>query len=97
MGDWAGSEDAIPCDLGNDRRLAIGKTPKPLTILYTQALEGNPALAELEAKGHTLIPINVGCDLLIGPECARFLPGMEKFLEDFIKGARKVKYPKEPR
>ena len=34
-------------------------------------------------------------DLILAPQAARFLPGMEFLLEIFIKGARAVKYPKE--
>ena len=33
-------------------------------------------------------------DLILGPTCARFLPGMAQFLDSFIKGARALKYGK---
>ena len=32
------------------------------------------------------------CDLILGPNCARFLPGMHTFLDSFIKGARAIRY-----
>ena len=34
-------------------------------------------------------------DLILGPNCMRFLPGMAQFLDSFIKGARAVCYKKE--
>ena len=79
--------------------LVMGKTPKPLTIAVSSALEPAAWVDELRAKGHIVeyVDLITRYDLALGPECARFLPGMEKFLEDFIKGARKVKYPKEPK
>jgi hypothetical protein len=33
-----------------------------------------------------------GCDLILAPQAARFLPGMHKYLDSFIKGARVAKY-----
>ena len=33
-------------------------------------------------------------DLILGPNCMRFLAGMEPFLDSFIKGARALKYGK---
>ena len=69
-------------------------------------LVGQPWAAALKAHGHIVWSEGIGerakellwdVDLILAPQAARFLPGMEKFLEDFIKGARKVKYPKEPR
>ena len=70
----------------------MGKTPKPLKIL----LVGAESLFEaLQTKGHTVdfLPSLAEYDLILGPTCARFLPGMEKFLDALIKGARKAKYP----
>ena len=80
----------------------MGKTPKPLKIYVHPAFKGEPWVAELREKGHDVTldydsPCLWEADLILAPQAARFLPGMEKFLEDFIKGARKVKYPKEPR
>ena len=75
----------------------MGKTPKPLRIAVQVAFRDQPWVAELEAKEHTIEYVIWDYDLILHPQAARFLPGMEKFLEDFIKGARKVKYPKEPR
>ena len=71
------------------------KNPKPLKIL----LVGNQdwsQVAELSTKGHEVIVDAEGLDhydLILGPTCCRFLPGMEKFLDAIIKGARKVRYP----
>ena len=72
----------------------MGKTSKPLTILVDQAFMEFPWVTELQAKGHTIQPIPntwVEYDLLLSPRAARFFPGMEKFLESFIAGARKLK------
>jgi len=71
---------------------AIRKNPKPLKIL----LVGAESLFEaLQTKGHTVdfLPSLAEYDLILGPTCCRFLPGMEKFLDAIIKGARKVRYP----
>lgn len=64
---------------------------------------------ELRAQGHTVevqsmnllgdptrthtCPLMDDWDLYLDPKAARFLPGMEKFLDSLIKGARKVRYP----
>ena len=77
----------------------MGKTPKPLKILVASCYEGMPWVEELKAKGHevyhkAMFETFNHYDLILAPQAARFLPGMEKFLPDFIKGARAVKYPK---
>mgnify|MGYP001558227297 FL=1 len=81
--------------------------PKPLRILYIGENETcPPALAQLVEKGHTVFQTNhlkteteevylLDYDLILGPNCARFLPGMEQFLPSFLAGARKVRYPKK--
>ena len=71
-------------------------TTKPLTICVAPELFDQPWVAELKAKGH-LVHDGVeydlwGADLILGPTCARFLPGMEQFLPEFLKGARAIKY-----
>ena len=75
----------------------MGKTSRPLKIVVDPSLYMLPFVAELKAKGHGVVVAEWAddIDLILAPQAARFLPGMEKFLEDFIKGARKVKYPKE--
>ena len=71
-------------------------TSKPLKIIVDPRIWG-PWCEDLRAKGHAVIESEWAddCDLLLGPNCARFLPGMEQFLDSFIKGARKLKFPKE--
>ena len=73
----------------------MGKTPRPLRILVHSCFLGESWVEELKAKGHEVVEgWNTESDLILAPQAARFLPGMEKFLPDFIKGARAVKYPK---
>lgn len=73
-------------------------TTKPLKILVHPDLYQAGWVRELEAKGHlvgTWHGDNIfGVDLILGPNCARFLPGMEQFLDAFIKGARAIRYKK---
>ena len=76
-------------------------TSKPLTILIHPDYWATPWAANLRAKGHVvaILETNIQADLILGPTCARFVPGMEKFLDSFLKGARVVRYPgskKEP-
>ena len=76
-------------------------TSKPLTILIHPDYWETPWAANLRAKGHVvaILETNIQADLILGPTCARFVPGMEKFLDSFLKGARVVRYPgskKEP-
>ena len=75
----------------------MGKSLKPLKIAIHPAL-GTGVAAPLVEKGHeiTFEPA-WDCDLILAPNAARFLLGMEKFLDAFIKGARALRYPKEPR
>lgn len=71
----------------------MGKTTKPLTIGIDSRYAGEPWVMELEAKGHLItLKDMAGYDLVLGPNCARFLPGMQQFLDAFIKGARAVKF-----
>jgi hypothetical protein len=85
----------------------MGTTPKPLKILITPELHSCFPVEELRTKGHIVefISMNLGdparthtCpltddwDLILGPNCARFLPGMEAYLNSFVKGARAIKY-----
>lgn len=69
-------------------------TSKPLKIVVDPRIWG-PWCEELETQGHHVIPAEWAedCDLLLGPTCARFLPGMHVFLDSFIKGAWAIKYP----
>ena len=74
----------------------MGTTSKPLRILVHPPLLEQAWVQELQAKGHTVEPIPAvwgDYDLILAPEAARFVPGMEKFLESFIKGARAIRYP----
>ncbi len=69
-------------------------TSKPFTIGVDSRYAGELWLAELKAKGHVVtLKDFAGYDLILGPTCARFLPGMEKHLDSFLKGARKMRYP----
>ena len=75
----------------------MGKTPKPLTIWVHPDWATAPWVEELEKKGHIIRCDGDSvwdADLILAPQAARFLPGMEKFLDSFIKGARKIKYGK---
>ena len=79
----------------------MGKTNRPLKILVASSLTGAWS-AELLAKGHEVTATSpaIGViiedyDLVLGPQCARFVPGMEKYLDSFIKGARAVKFGKK--
>mgnify|MGYP001595897843 FL=1 len=72
-------------------------TSKPLVICLHSSLANAPWVAELRAKGHTIV-VNIDpswetADLILGPQCARFVPGMEKYLDSFLKGARAARYP----
>lgn len=69
--------------------------PKPLHIAIDIRYQTEPWAIELERKGHTISWVSDDFDLILGPTCARVLPGMEKFLDSFIKGARMVKYPRK--
>ena len=71
-------------------------TSKPLVICLHSSLANAPWVADLRAKGHTIL-VNVDpawetADLILGPQCARFVPGMQVYLDSFIKGARMIKY-----
>ena len=69
-------------------------TSKPLVICLHSSLANAPWVADLQAKGHTIIvSIDPEYDLNLGPKCARFVPGMEKYLDAFLKGARAARYP----
>ena len=67
-------------------------TSKPLKILCVGQA---PEVTNLVQKGHT-VTVHTGelldYDLILGPTCCRFLPGMDKYLDSIIKGARLVKY-----
>ena len=77
----------------------MGKTTKPLRIVWGgQSVTDAPPsfLAELEAQGHEVFSSPMpATDLILGPTCCRFLPGMEFLLDSVIKGARKLRYGKE--
>ena len=71
-------------------------TSKPLFIVVHPDLGRQPWIEELRAKGHTVAFLaleHAGADMILGPNCMRLVPGMERFLEAFIKGARMVRYP----
>lgn len=68
-------------------------TSKPLTIGVDSRYEGADWVVALEAKGHLITLKDMASyDLVLGPNCARFMPGMEKMIEVFLKGARTIKY-----
>ena len=74
-------------------------TSKPLTLAIPWEWKDELWVKELEAKGHVVVrfPPNWEwhqMDLILLPNCARFLPGMEQFLDTFIKGARAIRYGK---
>ena len=68
-------------------------TSKPLRIAVSLKALDTPWVQELLKKGHTVEGLAHNYDLILLPEAARFIPGMEKFLESFLKGARVVRYP----
>ena len=79
-------------------------TSKPLRIAVHFQLTHLPCVLTLRDKGHHVFPIVSlaasdtvepidSFDLVLGPNCMRFIPGMEKFLESFLKGARAARYP----
>ena len=81
-------------------------TLKPLTISVHPDLVLEPWVTQLSIDGHIVIcPATPGnnlpasyvwnSDLILGPNCAMFLPGMEAYLPSFLAGARKIKYPKK--
>ena len=78
----------------------MGKSNRPLNILVI-GMPFFPALVELIEKGHRVDQPDPDAlalseyDLILGPQCARFVPGMEHHLESFIKGARAVKFGKK--
>ena len=73
------------------------KNPKPLKILVAWSVRNQLWVEELRAQGHEVIPMDPAVsdepDLILGPTCCRFVPGMEAFLPAILKGVRKVKYP----
>lgn len=69
-------------------------TSKPLVIYVDQCYENMPWVITLAQKGHEIHLLDPkGADLILSPTCARFVEGMEQFLESFLAGARKVRYP----
>ena len=76
----------------------MGKTPKPLKILYI-GLEIPDCLRMLQLQGHQVdhyaSGVNLDYDLILAPQACRFVPGMEFLLDEVVKGARRLKYPKE--
>ena len=74
-------------------------TSKPLTILVHPDYWETAWRRELTAKGHVVAVLTppIEADLILGPNCARFVTGMEKFLDSFLAGARKCKYPGKPK
>ena len=73
-------------------------TSKPLTIYVDQCYAGAAWVIELAQKGHAIHFLDhKGVDLILSPSCFRFLPGMEKYLDSFLAGARKLKYPGKPK
>ena len=77
----------------------MGKTPKPLTIAVSADLLGTPIgpvlVDALREKGHSVTVVAWPYDLILAPQACRFVPGMAFMLDEVVKGARKVKYPKE--
>jgi len=80
----------------------MGKTSRPLKILVALSLVDMPWIDAFRDKGHEVTvasPVIGAClgdyDLVLGPQCARFVPGMEKYLDSMIKGARAVKFGKK--
>lgn len=76
-------------------------TSKPLTIWVDPYYIGLPWVDALRTKGHIIFWLGdsdhdiLEAHLILGPTCARFVPGMEVYLESFIKGARKLRYPEK--
>lgn len=72
-------------------------TSKPLTIYVHPTYWGKAWVKDLQAKGHVVAVLEtpIEADLILMPNCARFVPGMEKFMDSFLAGARKIKYPEK--
>ena len=70
-------------------------TPKPLTIYVHPDYWQTPWVKDLQAKGHVVAVLEtpIQADLILMPNCARFLSGMEQFLPSFLAGARAARYP----
>ena len=71
-------------------------TSKPLTILVHPDYFKTPWAEALREKGHVVAVLNLNLedvDLILAPNCARFVPGSERFLTSFLAGARTLKYP----
>ena len=74
----------------------MGKTPKPLKILVAWEMRDEPWVQDLRAKGHEVehaLSDAFNYDLILAPQACRWLPGMEFYLDEAIKRARKIKYP----
>lgn len=71
-------------------------TSQPLTILVHPDYWETAWRRELTAKGHVVAILTppIEADLILGPNCTRFVPGMEKFLASCLAGARAVRYKK---
>lgn len=52
------------------------------------------AVEELIAKGNIILHMDC-CDLAIGVNCWRIVPGMEDMIDIAVKAARKQKYGKK--
>ena len=68
-------------------------TSKSLRIAVSLQAMDAPWVQELLKQGHTVEGLAHTYDLVLLPEAARFLPGMEIFLAGFLKGARAIKFP----
>lgn len=75
----------------------MGKTTKPLRIGIHPDQIAEQWVADLVTQGHEVTGLGnlMDYDLILGPNCCRFLPGMEFVLDSVIKGARKLRYGKE--
>lgn len=80
------------------------QVPKQVRILASDVVAAMPELVELAEKGHTVVsfdqfmeepnyhgPIH-DFDLILSDSACAFVPGLEKWLPDAIKGARTRRY-----
>ena len=74
----------------------MGKTNRPLRILVLPDLAAHPRIVELAEKGHTVTPLEVEADVILGGRCWRMTPELaDRYLDVALKEIRRVVYAKE--
>ena len=71
----------------------MGRTPasKRLRIGVDPAIRDWPEWAALAEKGHEIVDIGPGCDIVMGPTCWRMCEELRKYLDVALKAARKAR------